>query len=289
VTEIPHVDGVTHREVDLGGLRLHVAEAGSGEPLVMLHGWPQHWWEWRHLIPPLAEEYHVVCPDLRGFGWSDAPPGGYSKEELAGDAIALIDELGLERVRLVGHDWGGFIGFLICLRHPERVERYLALNTGHPFRTADARVLVNLWRFWYQAAISTPLLGRLLVQNAESTARLLRWLGIDDTPWSDEERELFLGSLRDPARARATVELYRTFLVRELPAVARGRYAGARLRTPTLFLHGAADPALRPPTLRGYEENAEDMTLELVEGVGHFIADERPDLVLARAREHFAG
>src|SRR6059058_6686702 len=100
--EFPAVEGVevTHRYVDIGGLRMHVAEAGEGEPLVMLHGWPQHWYLWRHQIPELSKRYRVICPDLRGFGWSDAPAGRYEKETLAADLIALLDALGLERVRL---------------------------------------------------------------------------------------------------------------------------------------------------------------------------------------------
>ena len=101
---MPHVDGVEHRFVDVNGLRMHVAEAGEGEPLVMLHGWPQHWYEWRHLIGPLSETRRVICPDLRGLGWTDAPPGGYEKENLASDVLALLDELGVDRFDLMGHD-----------------------------------------------------------------------------------------------------------------------------------------------------------------------------------------
>src|SRR5919106_1697015 len=80
---MPEVPGVEHRFVEANGLRMHVAEAGDGDPVVMLHGWPQHWYEWRHLIPPLAAQYRVICPDLRGLGWTDAPPRGYEKENLA--------------------------------------------------------------------------------------------------------------------------------------------------------------------------------------------------------------
>ena len=86
---LPELPGVEHRFVDAGGLRVHVAEAGSGDPLVLQHGWPQHWLAWSKLIPALAEDYRVICPDLRGLGWSDAPPEGYEKEQLASDLLAL--------------------------------------------------------------------------------------------------------------------------------------------------------------------------------------------------------
>src|SRR3954464_9761059 len=104
---MPHVDGMTHHFTSANGVHVHYAEAGSGPPLVLLHGWPQHWWAWRKVLLALAGTHRVVCPDLRGLGWSDAPPGNYAKEAWAADVVALLDALGLERVDLAGHDWGG--------------------------------------------------------------------------------------------------------------------------------------------------------------------------------------
>jgi pimeloyl-ACP methyl ester carboxylesterase len=126
---------------------MDAAEAGHGDPIVLLHGFPQHWWQWRRVIPDLADRYRVICPDLRGFGWSDAPLDAYDKETLADDVLRLLDALALRRVCLVGHDVGGFVGFLVCLKVPERVERYIALNTGHPFVRPTPSVLAALWRF----------------------------------------------------------------------------------------------------------------------------------------------
>ncbi len=91
MTGPPELEGVAHREVKAGGLRVHVAEAGSGDPVVLLHGWPQHWYEWRHVIPLLAGERRVICPDLRGFGWTDAPDGPVDAETFATDTVALLD------------------------------------------------------------------------------------------------------------------------------------------------------------------------------------------------------
>src|SRR4051812_20895836 len=105
---LPHVEGVEHVYIDAGGLRTHVATAGpaDGEPVVCLHGWPQNWYLWREVTGPLANAgYRVICPDLRGFGWTDAPRRGYEKEQLASDVFALIDAMGLEHVKLMGHDW----------------------------------------------------------------------------------------------------------------------------------------------------------------------------------------
>ncbi len=107
---MPQLPGVEHRLVDVAGVRFHVAEAGEGDPLVLLHGWPQNWWEWRRLIPLLSDRYRVICLDTRGSGWSDAPKGGYDRETMARDVIGVLDQLGIDRFRMVGHDVRVLVG-----------------------------------------------------------------------------------------------------------------------------------------------------------------------------------
>ncbi|MFC0453252.1 alpha/beta fold hydrolase [Rhodococcus jostii] len=109
----PALDGVRHRFLDLPGLRMHVAEAGHGERVVLLHGFLQHWWEWREVVPGLAARYRVIRPDLRGAGWTDAPPTGYTRDQLIADVVALLDTLELDRVGLVAHDWGALLGYAV--------------------------------------------------------------------------------------------------------------------------------------------------------------------------------
>jgi pimeloyl-ACP methyl ester carboxylesterase len=289
---MPHVEGVEHRYVEANGVRLHVAEAGSpdAEPVVMLHGWPQHWWEWREMIPPLAQRYRVICPDLRGYGWSDVPEEGYEPEVFASDLIALMDELELDRVRLVGHDWGGLASFIACLRHPERFERLLALNIIHPWlRLRPGLALSGGWRLWYQVAMGTPVLSPALVPRVTAFInRRIRGSSGDPGCWRDGVLEVFTDQMREPRRAGAHSKLYRWSLSPGgLLAIARGRYRGMRLRTPTLLLFGTDDFAIDPLALDGWEEHADDMRVELVPGVGHFIVDERPTLVLDHALDFF--
>jgi pimeloyl-ACP methyl ester carboxylesterase len=283
----PEVDGVSHRTVRARGVDFHLAEAGSGEDVVLcLHGWPQHWYEWRHLLPALADGHRVIALDQRGFGWSEATREGYEKEELAADVLAVLDELGLERVKLVGHDWGGWIGFLLCLREPSRFERFLALNILPPWVSARA-MAPHLWRFWYQWLILSPGVGYRLHRSGAFVPKVLVGASTDHDVWDEETLSSFADNLAEPDRARAAVQMYRVFNLREAPAIMRGRYADAQLRVPTKLLFGTDDAALRHELLAGYEEHAEQMEVELVEGCGHFIADERPDLVAKRAREFF--
>lgn len=283
------VEGVSHRTVRARGVDFHVAEAGEGEDVVLcLHGWPQHWYEWRHLMPALAAAGHrVLALDQRGFGWSQATPAGYEKEELASDVLAVLDELGPERVKLVGHDWGGWIGFLLCLREPARFERYLALNILPPWTSARA-MAPQLWRFWYQWLILSPVLGYRLHRGGRFVPKVLVGASTRREAWDEATLHAFSDTFTEPARAMAAVQMYRVFNLREVPALFRGRYAGARLTVPTRMLFGTDDAALPAKLLDGYERHAEAMEVELVDGCGHFIADEMPDLVAARAREFLA-
>jgi pimeloyl-ACP methyl ester carboxylesterase len=287
VSKLPQVQGVSHHQVRARGVDFHYAEAGAGDDVVLcLHGWPQHWYEWRHLMPALADRYRVIALDQRGFGWSEAPAEGYEKENLADDVLAVLDELGLERVKLVGHDWGGWIGFLLCLREPERFERYLALNILPPWTSMRA-MAPHLWRFWYQWLILAPGIGYRLHRSGKFVPKVLAGGSVRREAWDDATLHAFSDTFTEPARAMAAVQMYRVFNLREVRPIAKGRYAKARLRVPTKLLFGTGDAALSHNLLAGYEHHADEMTLEKVEGCGHFIADEMPDLVAERAREFF--
>jgi pimeloyl-ACP methyl ester carboxylesterase len=283
---MPDVAGVTHRQVRVGDVELHVAEAGEGEPVLLLHGWPQHWYEWRHVISRLAERWRVICPDLRGFGWSDAPESGYEKENLAADTLRLMDALSLDRVRLIAHDWGGFVGFLLCLRVPERIQGFLVMNTGHPWTEVGGREFLRIYRLWYQFVLSTPVLGPAA---ARPLVKTMYRVAVDRERVTRQEWDQFVDQLREPARKRATTQLYRSFLLRELPAIGRGRYRDRRLTVPTLFLLGEGDPVIQPEMIESALPHADDMTLETVSEAGHFIADEMPDLVAEQALDFLAG
>jgi pimeloyl-ACP methyl ester carboxylesterase len=288
-SEPPEVEGVAHRWVRARGLEFHVAEAGEGDDVVLcLHGWPQHWYEWRHLMPALATAGHrVLAIDLRGFGWSEAPPRGYEKENMADDVLAVLDELGLERVKLVGHDWGGWIGFLLALKAPRRFERYLSLNIVHPWVTVR-QMAPHLWRFWYQWMILSPGIGFALHRSGRFIPKVLVGGSSVKEAWDDETIHAFSDSFTRPEYARAGVQVYRVFNLREVRRIMRGRYDDTRLTVPTLLLFGEDDFALKPDLLDGYQGHADDMRVELVPGCGHFIADERPELVADRAVEFLA-
>ena len=275
---LPPVAGVTHRFPRVAtGIAMHVAEAGppDGPPVLLLHGWPQHWWCWRGVIGPLAAAgLRVLAADLRGAGWSDAPPEGYDKEQLASDVLALLDAEGLDRVALVGHDWGGWVAQLAGLRAPERVERLVLCNIAPVWAERLLHAVKDAWRLAYQPLVAAPGLGPALQRSAFMSAALAGVPHVD--------REEFLAVLREPGRAEAASLLYRTFLRSEVPALARGRYDGVRLTMPTLVLHGTADPVIRPAAVRGFAAHVDELGIAWLPGVGHFVVDEQPAQVAER-------
>jgi pimeloyl-ACP methyl ester carboxylesterase len=283
----PKLDGVSHRYVDVRGTRLHVAEAGAGPPVVLLHGWPQHWWIWRKVIPALAQERRLICPDLRGFGWSEAPPGDYEIGGLAEDILALLDELGLGEVELIGHDWGGYAGFLLCLRAPERIRHYLALGIVHPFFRPPKPSPAALQRTAYQFVLATPGLGPGVLRHTGLVKLALRRGSHPDMRWSEEEMDCYARSFHPRDHARASSRVYRSFLTRELPRLKKGYYRSQRLSVPTRIIAGEADPVIREDILAGYEPYADEMSVEILERCGHFVAEERPEVVIERARQLF--
>lgn len=287
------VEGVQHNFVDLPGLRMHVAEAGSGEPVLMLHGFPQHWWEWREIIPGLAQHYRVICPDLRGAGWTEAPPTGYSRDHLLADLVNLMDTLELDQVRLISHDMGSISGFALCLDHPERVERHVALGVPPPFIRFNRHLLPAMWHLWFQQALATPGLGPRLM--SEERQRLPRYLfshfAFDATSWSEQTISSYIAQLREPDRARAASALCRHLVRPETLRIMRGDYRRTRLHTPTLLVWGTADSAFPPELvevlLRDHERYANHLEAVFVERAAHFIADERPDAVVDHALRFF--
>ena len=278
----PDIPGVRRTRVVVRGVDFHVTEAGpeTGLPVLALHGWPQHHYEWRDLLTDPPAGLRIIAPDLPGYGWSGPPPHPWQKEEVASDVLALLDALGLQRVLLVAHDWGAFIGHLITLRAPERVSGYLVLNMVHPWVTARA-FAPHAWR----SATYMPFIafaGIPIQRDTDFVYLALRHQHLPRrTGVTDADLRWFADRFRDPVCAAAGRDTYRTFLIHELPAL-RTQPERRRSHVPTRCVFGARDFAVHPDLASPDTANAEDYTLELIPGVGHFIADERPDIVRER-------
>jgi pimeloyl-ACP methyl ester carboxylesterase len=291
VVDLPELPGVEHAYVNAAGLRVHVALAGPEDapPVVLLHGWPQNWWCWRHVVPLLADRYRLVMPDLRGHGWTDAPPRGYGKEQLATDLLGTLDALQLGRVRLVGHDWGGWTGFLACLREPARFEHYVAINIPPPSFRLRPQAALDSWRIAYQVLLASPAGPLLLQQRPELVERAVRVGSRHPEATTDEDAALYARILTDPDRARASCLIYRSFLLEDAPAVLVGRYRSAELEVPTTLLYGSNDIVVRPWMLDGGPGFRSNVEVRTTDDSGHWLPEERPDLVAEAVEETFLG
>jgi pimeloyl-ACP methyl ester carboxylesterase len=280
----------TTDRVAVNGIELHVAEWGdpAGDPVVLLHGWPQHGRTWRHLAPELAGDHRVLAPDLRGFGRSDAPEGRYIKHAFVTDLLALLDAHGIERATLVGHDWGAWTAWLTALEHPHRVERFVSIDVPPPWaEPLNAERLARAVAFsGYQFAIASPLFGRRMVSKPSAIRAFIRAATGPDYEWDDAELDHYALPLTEPARATASVHLYRSFLGLELPRMLRGTYTARRLEVPGLSIMGQRSPILR---LLGQPEPEPNLELETIPRAGHYVPEEKPDEVASLVRAFLAG
>jgi pimeloyl-ACP methyl ester carboxylesterase len=277
---MPELEGVEHTFHDLPtGVRVHLASAGPPDapPVLALHGWPQHWWSWRFVIEELADEFRILCPDLRGLGWSGQPADDdFRKQRLADDAIALLDALGLEQVRLTGHDWGGYAAILAALTAPERFSSLLAMSIGHPWVPTAVAARYG-YLLAYQLPLAAPFAGERVVRDGTFVRLMFKNGRRDGTRWTDAELDTYLDVLREPAVAHASAKLYRDFLTREVPAAAAGSFRGRHLEIPARLLIGSREP------FRAYSARFPG-AVDVVDGAGHFVLEEAPQAIAERIR-----
>lgn len=254
-------------------MRFHVTEAGppDGRPVLALHGWPQHHWEYRDLLADPPDGLRIIAPDLPGYGWSGSAPHKWAKDDVATDVLALLDAMGLDRVLLLAHDRGGAVGYFMVLREAHRFDGYLVCNMAHPWlSTCD--VLPHIWRLCYQLPLAT--FGITVQRRTPYVERVIFGVGSRMDP---ESVRVFADRFRDPVCARAGRDTYRTFLTREIPGSARSPET-RRISIPIRVLFGTGDFAVAPAFVAAETANADDYTLETVDA-SHFVVDERPDLV----------
>jgi pimeloyl-ACP methyl ester carboxylesterase len=220
-------------------------------------------------------------PDLPGFGWSSAPPDGYTKERLADLLLRLLDEIEIDRVRYVGHDWGAFLGLLIGIREPRRLSHLFALSIPHLWPSLRDRVNpIRFAAFAYQLPLSTPIVGPQLMRRG-LTRRILQ---AASAGFTDVDIKIYESTMGSPAGAAATTSMYRSFLMKDLPRIALGRYRDALVTVPTRLIVGERDPITRFNSLAGFEAHGPRMRVERVPGAGHFLPQERPRLIAERIR-----
>ncbi|MFC9919632.1 alpha/beta fold hydrolase [Agromyces binzhouensis] len=273
--QLPEASGFEHLMVETPGLRTHVATIGDGdgEPIVMLHGFPLHWWQWREVAPRIAERgYRVICPDLRGAGWTEADDPGIERETRMHDLLAVLDALGIGRVHLVSHDMGAITAIQLAYTHSDRVGRAVQLSVPPGFISFSPK-LVAAFRH----------MPKLLWHRPGASLRGVWADQYNAGPTADEIIDMHLAPMQRPEIDGAVRPLYRGMVVPESMRLSRGTYTRMRLTVPTLFAFGRVDTRFDEPLIRRLcgdpSRFADDVEFAFVDDAGKLLPDDAPEAV----------
>jgi pimeloyl-ACP methyl ester carboxylesterase len=290
------IDGPwAHRDVHANGIRLHIAETGEGPLVLLLHGFGQFWWSWRHQLTALSNAgFRAVAVDLRGYGDSDKPPRGYDAWTLAGDAGGLVKALGERKAHLVGHGWGGLLAWTVATIHPRLVHSISVVSAPHPLalrreirRTSlrrkprnQARAMGSLFRAQLPIYPERWLTG----DDAGTVEQLLRqWAGPKWAGSADFAQAVarYRQAMLVRGVAHSALEYYRWAVRSQVRSEGRrfGEALDRMTPVPTMRLHGGQDTLMLPATAKTSGRwLAEKAPLHIVDNVGHFPHEEAPAL-----------
>jgi pimeloyl-ACP methyl ester carboxylesterase len=268
-----------HRTVDINHIRMHYVTAGSGPLLLLLHGFPEFWYSWRHQIAALSPHFTVVAPDLRGYNDTDKPTWGYELDVLVADVLELMRALEHERAIVVGHDWGGLLAWTLAMSHPQRVERLAVLNAPHPalmlkaIRTNPRQMVRSL----YVALFQLPWLPEWLL-SANDYALIdwaLRGTTVRQDAFSAGDIHAYKDAISKPGALTAALNWYRALwydrsYLRSLPM---------QVTMPTLLLWGESDHALGTELTYGTEQYVPDLRIQYIPACSHWVQQDQPELV----------
>jgi pimeloyl-ACP methyl ester carboxylesterase len=277
---------VTHSYYDTGEVVLHYVRAGKGEPVVLLHGWPQSWYAWHKILPALAQHYDVIAPDLRGLGDSTRPAGGYDKATIAEDIRKLLRHLAIERCLLVGHDWGGPVAFCLAATYPEMVRKLAMLDTGVP--GDGSGTFSQHGRRWHHAFHQTADLPEALVAGREDV--YLGWFyrnyGYQPGAIDPQAIAEYLRTYRQEGALRSGFAYYRALdqdVAHNQSLLKRGK-----LKMPVLALGGGKAFGRGRDTLDSLQRVAVDVRGGVVEDCGHWMPEEKPHEITKALLDFFS-
>jgi pimeloyl-ACP methyl ester carboxylesterase len=289
-SEVP----IRHGYASVNSIRLHYAEAGSGDSLViLLHGFPEFWYSWRKQLDALSGSFHVIAPDLRGYNLSDKPPRveDYKIDKVVEDVIGLIDYFGAKQAAIVGHDWGAGVAWAMAQKHPERVSKLAVLQVPLQSAFRANLTLKQFLRSWYMFFFQIPRLPEWLI-------KLRNFRAIEDTftkkifrkdTFTAEEVELYKQAARQPGALTGALNYYRANVFDRLfPRKRKGKLSqsNGRVRVPTLFIFGEQDFAIIPASVRGLDQYIHAYYREVrIPDSGHWVQNEAPAEVNAALLE----
>lgn len=254
-----NLDGsVRHGYAQIGGVRLHYVERGSGNRLVvLLHGFPECWYSWRHQLMALGEHYTVVAPDMRGYNLSDKPPrvDDYKMDLLVDDVLGLVRHFGAKSAAIVGHDWGAAVAWSVAQKYPEYVWKLVAMQVPPSSVWRANLTLKQALMSWYMIFFQLPRLPEWLmsVRDYAFVERIFKKSVARDGTFSDTDIAVYKKALSEPGALTSAINYYRANVFSKFfrgPKRNPEELGDARIRVPTLFIYGEKDQAVLPETVR---------------------------------------
>jgi epoxide hydrolase 4 len=272
-----------HHFVETNNIRLHCVVQGEGDLVILLHGFPEFWYSWRHQIPALSRHFKVVVPDLRGYNDSDKPDSGYDLDTLSADIQGLISNLGYVKAHIVGHDWGGAIAWHFAQKFPGLLDRLAVLNAPPPQRFMQELVgnLDQLRRSWYMLAFQIPALPEWLIrQNLRGILKtLFQGQAVRKGAFTTKDTEIYQAALEKPGALSAVLNYYRQLLSPQTWVSNWGR-SPAPVTVPTLVLWGEEDCFFSQKLVEGIDRLVTaPLQLKFLPHCGHWIQQEAPQTV----------
>lgn len=272
---------LSHGETDVGGgIRLHYVEAGEGPLVVLLHGFPEFWYSWRHQIAPLAQAgYHVVAPDMRGYDLSDKPQSwrSYDTGLLADDIAGLVRSFGEQSAIVVGHDWGAAVAYSVAMRHPEVVRRLAILNVPHPTRMLEGfRTLTQLRKSWYMFFFQIPRLPEHLIARDDYSFAKRSLRSDSKDAFTDEDLERYVEAWSQPGALTGMINYYRAALRR---SPGKTLALMKPIEVPTLVIWGMLDRHIGSELAEPAPEWVPNVRVERIADATHWVQHDAPERV----------
>jgi epoxide hydrolase 4 len=269
----------THEYITTNGVELHYVTQGAGPLLLLLHGFPEFWYSWRHQIPEFAQYFKVVALDLRGYNDSDKPKNksAYVMDEFVKDIQGVIKGLGYEKCVLVGHDWGGAIAWNFAYTHPDMLEKLIILNLPHPAKFSQGLLtLQQLVRSAYIFFFQLPWIPELFIKSSDYAAieRAFKGMAVDKNTFTQADIDSYKNSAAKTGAITAALNYYRNALQQRI-----FKRNWGILAVPTLMIWGENDTALGKELTYGTQAYVKDFQIKYIPNCSHWVQQEQPKLV----------
>jgi len=270
------------RFIKTNGIQLHSLSKGKGKLMLMLHGFPEFWYSWRHQITEFSQKYHTVAVDLRGYNDSEKPVKveAYSMSELIADIKGIIEALEYQDCILVAHDWGGAIAWEFAYAYPKMVEKLIVMNIPHPAKfISGLKTPQQLLKSWYVFFFQIPVLPEFFLQlnNYEAIANAFKNMAVDKNTFSEEDLTAYRHAAAKPGAITAMINYYRcifqSLFMNDDPKKRQ------LLDIPTLTIWGEADTALGKELSYGTETYVRDWQIKYIPNCSHWVQQEKPAIV----------